>query len=77
MAEAEYLQWQGCLRKKVYLTKPAAVRVAKQTPKKAGKRAEAYACRWCQYWHVGHNFAGRSKTSRRMLRVRDDRRTPR
>lgn len=55
--QEERRQWErahGCLRKRRYDTMAEATTVAKQASKAAEERIEAYPCRFCGGFHVGH-----------------------
>lgn len=50
---------RGCLHKRPYASQEEADAVIKDI-RKAGKMARftamhSYPCRFCPYWHVGHN----------------------
>lgn len=48
-----YRRWRGCGRKRAYQTKAAAQKVVGRHARE-GDVVEAYRCRWCDRWHVGH-----------------------
>jgi hypothetical protein len=52
-ARDQWLRWRACTRKRAYSTKKEAQVVVGRHAMQ-GDVVEAYQCRWCKRWHVGH-----------------------
>lgn len=46
-------RWRGCTRKRAYETRKEARAVVARHMRQ-GDVVDAYQCRWCGRWHVGH-----------------------
>ena len=50
---------RSCLGKRPYLSQEEALAVKKEIRKSGKSRRftglDAYKCRWCAYWHIGHS----------------------
>ncbi len=49
-----WLRWRACTMKRAYSSR-GETRVVVARRHREGDNVEAYQCRWCKRWHVGHS----------------------
>jgi hypothetical protein len=72
LIDRDWLRWRSCTSKQTHNLKAEAELSAKRTPKKNGRRAQAYKCEFCQGYHVGHDFSSRERRPRRLITKKRD-----
>ena len=54
MSSKRRIRRRSCGRKRAYPTKLAAQIDARQATRRDARKINAYRCRFCHQWHIGH-----------------------
>lgn len=59
----EALRVYACMSKRSYITRHAAMRVARRQLRRKGAHLRAYRCRYCTGWHLASDHRKRHKAA--------------
>jgi hypothetical protein len=58
-----YRTARGCLGKMRYPSRKNAAAAARVITRNSGELLEAYRCRYCKRWHIGHYYSARYRAA--------------